>query len=168
MGFYEETGILILGTRFRRLSERFLSEISKIYKKLNIDFEPSWFPVFFLLYRRNEISITEISEELSVSQPAVSQLVSILIRKGFLRITIDKMDKRKKMVHFTDAGTALIKILIPIWETMEKNLFEIFSENEGYHLIENFNEMERILNRSELCDSVIDQISMEKEILIGI
>jgi len=162
MGFYEQTGILILGTRFRRLSEKFLSEISKIYKILNIDFEPTWFPIFYLLYKRNTISVTEISEELTVSQPAVSQLVSILIQKGFLRLINDKIDKRKKMVYFTSKGKDLLMKLIPIWETMEKSMFEIFNDDADIHIVESFNELERKINRSCLCDSVINKLSMEE------
>ena len=159
MGYYEDTGILILGTRFRRLSERFLSEISKIYKNLNIDFEPSWFPVFFLLHRKKSLSITEISEKLNVSQPAASQLVSILISKGFLSLNIDKYDKRRKIVYFTNKGNEFLKTLIPIWETMENCLFEIFNEDENYHLVESFNELERKLNGYNLCDSVLDKLT---------
>ena len=63
MGFYEETGILILGTRLKRLSERFLSEVGKIYEKLELDFEAAWFPVFFLIHKKGPLSITEIAEK---------------------------------------------------------------------------------------------------------
>ena len=164
MGFYEDTGILILGTRFKRLSERFLTEVGKIYEKLDINFEPAWFPMIFLLHKNGPLSITEISEQLNVSQPAASQLVSALTKKGFLRLIPDRDDKRKKIVNFSEQGKIILKQLIPIWETLEKSMFEIFSEDdETFHIVESFNQLEKKLNKINFGDSVINKLKINTE-----
>ena len=167
MGFYEDTGILILGTRLKRLSERFLSEVGKIYEKLQIDFEPAWFPMVFLIHKKGPLSITEMAEELNVSQPAASQLVSLLNKKGYLILTSDKDDKRRKIVSFSQEGEIIIKQLIPIWETLEKSMFEIFNEEEeGFHVVDSFNQLECKLNRFSFGDSVINKLKNNKEVVL--
>ena len=161
MGFYEDTGILILGTRLKRLSERFLSEVGKIYEKIDIDFEPAWFPMVFLLYKKGPLSITEISDELNFSQPAASQLVSLLLKKGLLLLNPEIHDRRRKIVHFSPEGEVIVRKLIPIWKTLEKSMMEIFtSDEDDLHVVESFNELERKLNSISFSDSVLDKLKI--------
>jgi len=161
MGFYEETGILILGTRLKRLSERFLSEVGKMYERLDINFEPAWFPLFFLLHQRGSLSVTEIAEELNVSQPAASQLVSLLNRKGFISMEPDSFDRRRKIVSFTADGEELLEKLIPVWETLEASMYDIFrDEREGADVVKSFNQLEQKLNRISFGDSVLDKLKI--------
>ena len=159
MGFYEDPGILILGTRLKRLSERFLSEVGKIYESLELDFEPAWFPVVFLIHKKGQLSITEISTELNFSQPAASQLVSLLNKKGIFQMDHDKNDKRRKIVSFTPEGEALLTQLIPIWETLEVIMQEMFDEEE-IHIVESFNQLESKLNRISIGDSVLNKVKI--------
>ena len=84
MIFYREAGELIFGSRLKRISERFLMDVSKIYKSLNIPFEVSWFPLFYLLNERGKLSVTEIARELEITHSAVSQLVTILQKKKLI------------------------------------------------------------------------------------
>lgn len=162
MGFYEETGILILGTRMKRLSEKFLSEVGKIYEKMDIVFEPAWFPLFFLLYRKGALSVTDISNELNVSQPAASQIVSLLSRKGLISLDPDPDDRRRKIVEFTLEGKRLLKKLIPVWETMESSMYEIFNaDDEWIDVIESFNQLEKKLNCTNLSQSVMNKLNIK-------
>ncbi len=164
MGFYEDTGILILGTRLKRLSERFLSEVSKIYEELEINFEPAWFPLIFLIYKKGPLTITKISDELKVSQSAVSQLASGLKKKGFIVFVPDKEDKRKKLVDFSSNGSDVVKQLIPVWAVVEKNMLEIICEGKNNsHIIDGFDELEKKLNRVSLSDSVINKLKKDAE-----
>ncbi len=41
MNFYQNLGYLVLGSRLRRLSEAFLSEINRVYQNEGIDFDAS-------------------------------------------------------------------------------------------------------------------------------
>lgn len=162
MGFYEDTGILILGTRLKRLSEKFLSEVGKIYERLDISFEPAWFPLFFLLYRKGSLSVTEISEELNFSQPAASQIISLLNKRGMVHLDHDLEDRRRKIVTFTDSGRELLGKLVPIWKTLEKSMYEIFEDHEeGIDVVESFNQLERKLNGVNLGESVLDKLKLE-------
>ena len=98
MSFYESLGYLVFGSRLRRLSEAFLSDVNKIYHTHKLKFDASWFPVFYILSRKQAVSIRDISNELNISHSAVSQLVSSLQQKGLVRTTTHTGDARKKVL----------------------------------------------------------------------
>ena len=42
-------GPLAFASRLKRLSERLMKDVALVYKDLNVDFQPRWFPVLYLL-----------------------------------------------------------------------------------------------------------------------
>lgn len=52
MDLIHELGELALATRLKRLSERLSSDVSKIYKESDVDFEAKWFLILSLLEKR--------------------------------------------------------------------------------------------------------------------
>jgi len=57
MNLYQRLGFLVLGSRLRRISDSFLSEITRAYQNEGIEFDASWFPVFYLLAENDSLSI---------------------------------------------------------------------------------------------------------------
>lgn len=119
MDFYQQAAGLILGTRLKRLSEKFLQEIGLIYQELGIEFEPSWFPVFYLLQEGGPIAMTDMAARLDVSHSAISQMVSSLRKKGLVALVEDGEDGRKKKVSLTKAGKNLLHKVKPVWTSMD-------------------------------------------------
>lgn len=128
MSFYKQSGVLIFGSRLRRISEAFLADVNNIYKHHGIKFDAAWFPIFYMLSQKGALSIREISLELEVSHSAASQLVSKLEEKGFIRTGIDKTDSRKKLVSFTTKGQKLLKQVQPIWTAVQQAMDELLQE----------------------------------------
>lgn len=126
MSVYQEAGVLIIGSRLKRLSERFLSEVSRIYKLQNIHFEPAWFPVFFLIDNRGTLSLTEISQELDVSHSAISQMITQLLNKKLVEIQQDDKDARIKKIALTEKGSKLLEQVHPVWEALQKSMVQIW------------------------------------------
>ena len=108
MNFYESLGYLVLGSRLRRLSEAFLSEINKTYQAAGIDFDASWFPVFYLLSKNESLSIKELSDNTGVSHPAASQLVTNLKNKKLLKTTTCADDGRRQLVQLTKSRACFV------------------------------------------------------------
>ena len=54
--------IMALGSRLRRLSEKFTEDVAKISALYDIALDPKWFPVFYILSQREELSITKIAQ----------------------------------------------------------------------------------------------------------
>ena len=117
-----EAGYLMLGSRLKRLGDRALAEIRNVYKTAGVDFEISWFPVFYVLQERGTCSIQEISENLEVSHSAISQLVANLEKKGLIILQTDTEDQRRKEIHLTESGKRLMVEVSPIWRSFELSL----------------------------------------------
>ena len=125
MNFYRELGFLVFGSRLRRLSEAFLSDVNSIYKAHKIPFDAAWFPVFYILSVEGEISIRKISDELSISHSAASQMVSSLQEKGLIKSTVSKKDARHKVVAFTPKGQKLLQKIQPVWKGLQMAMEEL-------------------------------------------
>ncbi|MFA8342495.1 MAG: GNAT family N-acetyltransferase [Rhodothermaceae bacterium] len=161
MSFYKQTGALIFGTRLKRLSDRFLQDVSKLYKSLNLTFEPGWFPVFYLLNEKGTLTMTEIANELKITHSAVSQLVNSLKKKNYLEFIKDTDDKRKIMVTFTEEGLNITEKLVPVWQSLKRSMEELISEGKySANMLDGLNEIEDRLEERSLLDRVVED--MEK------
>lgn len=156
---YQQLGFLAFGSRLRRLSEGFLSEINATYRALNIPFDASWFPVFYLLDQEGKVSIRDISDKAGVSHSAVSQLVSLLQDKGLVESVVSEVDARKKVLSFTAEGKKLLKRVKPVWTALEASLEDLSQENAALkQLLKTVLQLEKALETKPLSARIIQQI----------
>lgn len=116
MEFLRQLGPLAIVSRFRRLSERMTQDVVTLYRDLNIDFEPRWFPVFYLLSRKSPVGVVDAAKILGISHPAVNQIAGELIKQGLVVALKDKTDKRKRLLALSDKGKAQLPLLQAIWD----------------------------------------------------
>lgn len=155
MNFYQDIGYLFFGSRLKRLSEAFLSDVNNIYKKQKIGFDASWFPVFYILAKNKEVSIRHISNELVISHSAASQMISNLQEKGFIKSVVSKKDARHKAVTFTVKGEKLLKKVEPVWQALQEAMNELASEsNESKKLPEALTALENNLKHTSIFERV--------------
>lgn len=157
-GFYKKAGILILGTRMKRLSEKFLQEVNQVYKEKEVPFEPSWFPIFYLLKNGEERSLTDIASELDVSHSAISQMVANLKKKELLAETPDPYDGRRKNIFLSEKGKSLLTQIKPIWWALEQTVREILGEENRPSFFEQVARLERTVQENRLSRQVIAHI----------
>ena len=129
MNFYQDLGFLVLGSRLKRLGDTFINDVNKMYKDHKIDFDASWFPVFYILSQRKETSIKGIADDLKVSHSAISQLASSLQQKGLIKSVISKKDARNKAITFTVKGERLLQKIKPVWKALEEAMTELAEES---------------------------------------
>ncbi len=159
MAIFQVAEELILGTRMKRISERFLSDVSVIYRESGIDFEPSWFGVFFLLDRYKTLTVSEIASNLDITQSGASQIISILEKKHLVELHLDNSDKRKKSIIFTQDGFELLKKLKPIWKLMRSNMKAMMNEGESSkYLLDALSELEESFKNRSLAERVLDTL----------
>jgi DNA-binding MarR family transcriptional regulator len=127
MGFYASLGNLVFGSRLRRLSEYFLMEVNKVYEQSGIAFDASWFPVFYILSKQQNIPLTDIAEQLEVSHSAVSQLVTGLKKKGLVETAPCADDGRRQLVMLTPKGEALLLEVQPVWSAITLAMKDVAS-----------------------------------------
>jgi DNA-binding MarR family transcriptional regulator len=129
MNFYQQLGFLVFGSRLKRLGDTFVNDVNRIYKDHKIPFDASWFPVFYILSEHKEISIKEISNKLNVSHSAISQLITNLQQKGYIRSVVSKKDARNKAITFTAKGEKLLQKIQPVWNALEKAMHQLTEES---------------------------------------
>ena len=155
MNFYQSLGFLVFGSRLKRLSDVFINDVNNIYKKHRIPFDASWFPVFYILSTKKQITIREISEELNISHSAASQLISGLQQKGLLTSVQSKTDGRKKAVSLTVKGEKLLLKIKPIWYALEQAMEQLATEGkESKKILKSLEEIERNLNQKTILNRV--------------
>ena len=119
---YHTTGSLLLGSRFKRLSEAFYADLARIYKGEGIEFEPGWFPVFFLLDRHGERTISDLARDMDITHSGASQAATALKKKGLIQITPSARDKRIRTLDFTAQGRELMDRVRPVWQAIQESL----------------------------------------------
>ncbi len=113
--------MMAFGSRMKNFTDTLMRDVARIYKDLDVDFEPRWFTFFMLLCERDEeITITKIAEELKQSHPAVIQVAHILEEEGLVTTRADKADLRKRLVSLTKKGKELANRMEPIWDEIRK------------------------------------------------
>lgn len=131
MYLFQSLGYLALGSRLRRLSENFLSEVNRAYQNEGIDFDASWFPVFYILSQNEALSIKELSEQTEVSHPAASQLITNLKSRNLVATATCADDGRRQLVQLTDSGRALLAQILPVWGAILAAMAELTEEQPG-------------------------------------
>jgi DNA-binding MarR family transcriptional regulator len=157
MIFIKQLGEVAFGTRLRLLTDRFFWDGAKIYKSLNVDFEPRWFTMFFLLSKKSPLSITEITAELGYTQPAVTQIANILIKKGLIKIVKHKIDTRKKMLVLSSKGLRLLPDLEPVWKCFEDAIKELF-QSTGNDVMKIIESIENALDEKDMYKRVSEKV----------
>jgi len=162
MNLYQSLGYLVMGSRLRRLSESFLSEINRAYQNEGIDFDASWFPVFYLLSKNDALSIKKLSEQTEVSHPAASQLIANLKNKNLVTSATCSDDGRRQLVTLTDKGRALLNDILPVWDAIIAAMDELVPiEPDGKKLLPAIGAMENIFKQNSLSDRIGAKLSSQ-------
>lgn len=74
----------------------------------------------------------ELGEELHVTKPRVTALVSELLEKGLVIQSIDKKDKRKKYLKLSEKGSECIELHRKAYEAWFKSIWDKFDSKERH------------------------------------
>jgi DNA-binding MarR family transcriptional regulator len=159
MNLYQNLGYLVLGSRLRRLSEAFLSEINRAYQNLGIEFDASWFPVFYLLSKKGSLSIKELSEQIEISHPAASQLITGLKNKNLVTTATCANDGRRQLVTLTISGKALLEQVLPVWQAVSMAMEQLVAAQPGCQtLLPAITSLENTFRQANLADRISEQM----------
>ncbi|MCH9688038.1 MAG: bifunctional helix-turn-helix transcriptional regulator/GNAT family N-acetyltransferase [Deltaproteobacteria bacterium] len=122
MDFIDELGLLALGSRLRRLSDRIMSSGVVVYRTAQLNFEPRWFPVFRVVADRGELTVGECARALGLTHAAVSQTVRRLSDRGLVQVSRDTEDERRRLVSLSDEGRTMLPQLRELWEDIEGSM----------------------------------------------
>jgi len=103
-----------LGTLLRHLLDHLDQEVEAAYQAAGLDWRPRYTPVLRLLMREGGQSIKAIAAEVGVSQSAVSQTVTQMVRQDLVVLRPGD-DARERIVMLTEKTILLIPRLQSQW-----------------------------------------------------
>jgi len=104
MDFFNKVGKIAIGSRLRMLTEKLTEDASQIYALYDIDFQPKWFPVYYVISLGEEKTITEIAKEIGHSHPSVSKIINEMSKSGLITEKRDQADGRRNLVKLSEKG----------------------------------------------------------------
>ncbi|QDU59277.1 putative N-acetyltransferase YsnE [Planctomycetes bacterium Pan216] len=147
-------GLLCMGSRLRRLYDRIVPDVTAIYRRHAIAFEPRWFPLFRLIADRGEASVMEASERLGVSHPLVSRTARELEQAGLVSLHVDPSDRRRKRMTLTAQGGEMLERMRPVWAEMSLAIADLLGD-DAERLLTLVHQAEESLTKSSLQERTV-------------
>ncbi len=112
------------------MMEEFRLIMKRIHKKSDTPYRKPEFQAMLFLSSREKITMQELGEELCVTKPRVTALVSELLEKDFVVQSTDEKDKRKKYLSLSEKGVECIESHRKAYETWFKSMWDKFDDRE--------------------------------------
>ncbi|MGD0967305.1 MAG: MarR family transcriptional regulator [Candidatus Aquilonibacter sp.] len=81
-----------------------------------MDYLPRYTPIVRALMASEPLTVGDIAAAAGISQPAATQTVALMIRKGIVSASRGSNDARQRMIRLTRRGRALISKLEACWD----------------------------------------------------
>ena len=147
--FLDELGVVALGSRLKRLSDRLLADAAAVYQHFDFDVQTKWFPLLSLLRVTPHITVVEAAQALGISQPAVSQFSRQLSDAGLVEITSCDKDARRRLLTLSPHGRNLVEEMQPMWNAV-REAAEALCHEEGNDFYPSLRALERAVQRQSL------------------
>ncbi len=149
MDLITELSELAFATRLKRLSERLTRDVSTLYHNLGVDFEARWFAIFYALYKKSPMMVTELAQSLRLTHTAINQLTAEMIKKGLIVSSKGKSDERQRLLSITPAGKEVALKLAPVWEEIRRATKELI-ESTGSDVLAIIEKIEQQLDEKDM------------------
>lgn len=160
--YLAKLGAVALASRLRRLLQRLHADGERVYRVLNFDFKPKWFPVLHLLSNRMPLTLTEIARLMCVAHPSSIETVDELISGGLVKSRKSNLDGRIRELSLTNKGKQLCSELLPIWDAFRIAGEEANKEN-GNDFLKAIGILEQALDRLSMYDRVMAQLEVREK-----
>jgi ribosomal protein S18 acetylase RimI-like enzyme/DNA-binding MarR family transcriptional regulator len=149
MDFLQSLGPLALASRLKNLSDTLVQGVARIYREMDLYFEPRWFPVTHYLFRNGAVSVTSLANALHQTHPAILQVTQVMQRKGLVSMEKDEKDLRKTIIGLTPKGMKMAESLAETWEDIAVSTQELLEVNSA-DLLHNITAIEKALENEDI------------------
>ncbi len=87
-------------------------------------------PVLRALWEQEGLTHTELAERLHVTPATITKMIQRMEKAGFVVRKPDVEDQRVSHVYLTEAGRAIRSEVQAVWQTMERETFNGFTQEE--------------------------------------
>ena len=119
------------------MMEDFRLIMKRFHKKSDAPYRKPEFQAMLFLSCKEKITMQELGEELHVTKPRVTALVSELLEKDFVVQSTDEKDKRKKYLSLSEKGIECIELHRKAYEEWFKSMWDKFDtkEKEAFNIL---------------------------------
>ena len=119
------------------MMEEFRLIMKRFHKKSDAPYRKPEFQAMLFLSCKEKITMQELGEELHVTKPRVTALVSELLEKDFVIQSTDEKDKRKKYLSLSEKGIECVESHRKDYETWFKSMWNKFDarEKEAFNIL---------------------------------
>jgi len=87
-------------------------------------------PVLFALWEQDGLTHRELAEQLEITPATMTRMIQRMEKAGFVQRQPDASDQRLSRVYLTDAGRTVRVELEAVWQRMDVECFNGFSDEE--------------------------------------
>ena len=119
------------------MMEEFRLIMKRFHKKSDAPYRKPEFQAMLFLSSKEKITMQELGEELCVTKPRVTALVSELLEKDFVVQSTDEKDKRKKYLSLSEKGIECIESHRRAYEAWFESMWNKFDarEKEAFNIL---------------------------------
>ena len=119
------------------MMEEFRLIMKRFHKKSDAPYRKPEFQAMLFLSCKEKITMQELGEELHVTKPRVTALVSELLEKDFVVQSTDEKDKRKKYLSLSEKGIECIELHRKAYEEWFKSMWDKLDtrEKEAFNIL---------------------------------
>ena len=148
----KQLGYANLDTRLKRISDKMSHSLRAMYRNLEMDTEPNWYLVLWIVKEQPSVSVMEIASRLKFTHQSVINMTNKMIKKGYLQSEKDPVDKRKTIFNLTQKAEDQLPLFTQIWEIGKKVTYDLLNQNT------------EIMRHLELLESNLEQTSFGQRI----
>ncbi|MEL7269011.1 MAG: helix-turn-helix domain-containing protein [Bacteroidota bacterium] len=150
-------GYANLDSRLKRISDKMTHSLRAMYKKLDMDVEPSWYLVLFILDSVPNSSVMDISQRLKFTHQSIHVMTDKMVAKGYLIKTKDEHDKRKTVFNLTQKAKQNLPYFTEIWEAGKVATYELLREDTS--IMQHLETLESNLEQKSFGARIIEKLN---------
>lgn len=151
-----QLGYANLDTRLKRISDRMSHSLRAMYRDLEIDTEPNWYLVIWIVNEQPNVSVMEIATRLKFTHQSVMTMTNKMIKKGYLQSEKDPTDKRKTIFKLTSKAEEWLPQFNKIWEIGRRVMLDLLDQNT--ELMEHLERLENNLEQASFGQRIAEEL----------
>ncbi|MEM8895070.1 MAG: MarR family transcriptional regulator [Bacteroidota bacterium] len=155
----QELGYANLDTRLKRISDKISHSLRAMYRELDIDTEPNWYLVLWIVQAQPEVSVMEIAQRLRFTHQSVITMTNKMITKGYLTSEKDLVDKRKTIFKLTEKAEQMMPLFTRIWEIGKEVMLDLLDKDTA--IMTHLDKLESNLTKASFGERIADKLKLE-------
>ena len=151
-----QLGYANLDTRLKRISDQMSHSLRAMYRNLEMDTEPNWYLVLWIVNNQPKVSVMEIAQRLKFTHQSVMTMTNKMISKGYLKSEKDTIDKRKTIFKLTKKAEDSLPLFTKIWEIGKKVTLDLLNQN--IEIMEHLERLESNLQKASFGERIAQEL----------